>query len=372
MKRQTLEEFINKSKAIFGDSLDYSKVCYKNSRTIVVLTCKKHGDFLIQPNFHISYKRGCPVCSGFKHNRVSFVSKAISIHGNKYDYSKVDFCRVKSKVVIVCPIHGEFNQTPDKHINAKNGCPNCDKTVKKNTEYVKEKAKLVHGDKYDYSESVYVGMFKNIKITCPKHGAFWQAPSNHIRGKQGCPKCAYENSFYSQEDFIAKSTKKHNGEYDYSKVKYIRYDCKVEIICPKHGVFLQTPNSHMSGARCPKCFGSISKIEQEWLDDLLIPEEWRHKTIIHSDGHFRVDAYDAASNTVYEFYGDYWHGNPNIYNSNFINKHNKITFGELYSKTMERLNKLFSLGYKVVYIWEKDYRLKKAGKNIEHQKDDKS
>ena len=119
-----------------------------------------------------------------------------------------------------------------------------------------EKAKFVHGDKYDYSKSVYENTMKKIMIICPIHGEFMQTPNSHLQG-QGCPECKKDrlSSLFSgnRESFIEKSIKKHGKKYDYSKVSYINNHTEVCITCPIHGDFMQTPNHHLDGKGCPKC-----------------------------------------------------------------------------------------------------------------------
>ena len=117
-----------------------------------------------------------------------FIEKAKQIHGDKYDYSKVEYKNCEEKVCIICPIHGEFLQTPNSHLNG-NGCSKCAKCYHYTTEDFIDKAKQIHNNKYDYSKSIYNGIFKKICIVCPEHGEFWQTPKNHLKGS-GCPKCA--------------------------------------------------------------------------------------------------------------------------------------------------------------------------------------
>lgn len=187
-----------------------------------------------------------------------FIEKAKSIHGDKYDYSKVEYIDSVTKVCIICPEHGEFWQYPFAHIQGQ-GCPKC-KGFYRTTEEFIERAKKVHGDRYDYSKVVYINTQTKVCIICPKHGEFWQMPSNHLKS-QGCPKCKNEkkssSNSYNTEEFIEKAKMIHGDKYDYSKVKYIDSKTKVCIICPIHGEFYQTPNSHLNGHGCFEC-GMVS------------------------------------------------------------------------------------------------------------------
>ena len=129
-RRLTTESFIEKAKEIHGDKYDYSKVNYVNSRTNICIICPKHGEFWQRPDLHLD-KHGCPLC-GFEstadYNRLNtdeFIKKAREIHGDKYDYSKVDYKDSKTKVCIICPEHGEFWQKPNDHLSRKFGCHKC-------------------------------------------------------------------------------------------------------------------------------------------------------------------------------------------------------------------------------------------------------
>ena len=193
-----------------------------------------------------------------------FIEKARKVHGDKYDYSKVKYVNYETKVCIMCPKHGEFWQTPHHHLSRKQGCHLCNGGVNLSTEEFIEKAKEIHGEKYDYSKVKYIDNRTKVCIICPEHGEFWQTPNSHLNGN-GCFDCSYverglkRNS--TTEEFIEKARKVHGDKYDYSKVKYVNAKTKVCIICPEHGEFLQTPNSHLSGQGCSKC--KQSKMENE-------------------------------------------------------------------------------------------------------------
>ena len=141
-----------------------------------------------------------------------FIRKARLVHGDRYDYSKVEYEGASNKVIIICPEHGDFEQQAYNHMNGY-GCMLCaakerGKIQKHTSEVFIIKAKEVHGEKYDYSKSEYNGNNIKVIIICPKHGEFLQVPSSHLQG-QGCPKCAKENSGQSQrlttEEFIQRA-----------------------------------------------------------------------------------------------------------------------------------------------------------------------
>ena len=196
----------------------------------------------------------------------NFINKAKKIHGDKYDYSKVNYVNSKTKVCIICPKHGEFWQEPRHHLS-KHGCPMCGKenSDRKQSltlnEFI-EKSNQIHNGKYSYDKVNYVNAETKVCIICPKHGEFWQAPHSHLRG-QGCPKCGRERNINSikitNEAFIEKATQIHGGKYDYSKCIYKDSNTKVKIICPIHGEFWQIASSHLNGHGCVKC-ANIGKL----------------------------------------------------------------------------------------------------------------
>lgn len=132
------------------------------------------------------------------------------------------------------------------------------------TEQFIDRAIAVHGDRYDYGRTEYVSSREAVVIDCPVHGEFQQRASSHLQGN-GCPVCATDNRrsvkrelvSHKKRDtvsaFILKAQVVHDEKYDYSRVKYVNSRTKVEIVCPKHGSFLQTPSSHIQGHGCPKC-----------------------------------------------------------------------------------------------------------------------
>ena len=179
------------------------------------------------------------------------------IHNNKYNYDKSVFINTKTKITITCPIHGDFEQTVGNHLSGK-GCLQCSGKALKTTEQFIRDAMLYHKDKYDYSKSIYKSAKVKLEIICKEHGSFWMPPNAHLgHYKQGCPTCGQIYQAETQRDtitsFIQKAISTHGNLYDYSKVNYIESSKAVIIICPVHGEFEQTPNSHIQGSGCQKC-----------------------------------------------------------------------------------------------------------------------
>ena len=202
----------------------------------------------------------CPRCAGYspKLSQEDFISKAVSVHGNRYTYGKVQYISSHKKVIITCPTHGDYKQTPGSHFRG-SGCPRCGGTRKRTQEEFILKAKSIHGNRYSYSNTIYLTNNKKVSITCPQHGDFLQSPTHHLAGK-GCPKCATfkraDKLRLPLEDFIKKAKQIHGPKYCYDKVNYRDKRTKVIITCPSHGDFAQTPDSHVSGkSGCPQCGG---------------------------------------------------------------------------------------------------------------------
>lgn len=183
--------YIQKFQEVHGNKYDYSKVQYINSVTKVELLCKEHGSFFQSPQNHLK-GHGCPICQGTKKEDTNkCIEDFKKVHGDRYDYSNVLYKTAKEKVTIICKEHGVFTQSPDNHLNGK-GCPECQGTKKKDTNKCIEDFMEVHGDTYDYSRVEYLGQLEKVEIICKVHGMFAQIPNNHLLG-HGCPKCQVSN-----------------------------------------------------------------------------------------------------------------------------------------------------------------------------------
>jgi hypothetical protein len=218
-----------------------------------------------------------------------------------------------------------------------------------------EKSNLIHQNKFDYSNVDYINCDVKVKIICPQHGIFLQTPYEHLKGHK-CAKCVGVGKLTTQE-FIDSAKQKHLCKYSYLKTNYISSKSKVIIICKYHGEFLQSPNRHLQGDGCPKCSNIISKPESEWLDYLKIASEYRQPKHFKINGlKIKPDAYDPLTNTIYEFYGDFYHGNPKKFDQTKDNPLTKKKYGDLYSNTMKKEQMIISAGYNLVTIWESDWK----------------
>lgn len=255
MKKKNKEEFISDAIKVHGNLYDYSLVEYINSSTRIKIICNKHGIFEQNPNNHL---RGsiCKKCSYEKiseesnKGREKFIKESNIKHNNKYDYSLVEYKNNKTKVKIICQEHGIFEQRPDLHLYS--GCIKCVGNFKKSKDKFIEEAKLIHGDKYDYSLVDYKNNKTPVKIICKKHGMFEQIPSSHLKGCI-CEKCSF-NYKKNINDFLKSAFEVHGDNYIYDKSVYKTALTKLIITCKKHGDFSQTPNKHIGLKQgCPKC-----------------------------------------------------------------------------------------------------------------------
>jgi hypothetical protein len=293
-------------------------------------------------------------------NTSEFISKARKIHGNKYDYTPVNYNGAIHKIEIRCTQHGIFAQYPFDHLKGK-GCPYCGGTSKLTREEFCKKAAQRHGNRFDYSDVNYKNAHTRITIKCPLHGIFHQTPNSHLKGR-GCKQCGIISRTNirrsNTEVFISICNKIYKGKYNYFNINYVNSRHPIEVTCPKHGIFRVRPYNHIGKNRrgCPRCSKRVSKQEIEFLDFIGISE--RQKFV----GKFQVDG--IRKNKVYEFLGDYWHGNPNKYISTDINQISKKSYGTLYENTMKKFIELKARGYDIYYIWESDWNRWKRDESL--------
>lgn len=213
-------------------------------------------DFQFMKNGMINYRKHSK-----KELGLYFIKMAVEKWGNRYGYSKVTYVNNSTKVILQCKEHGDFEQTPSNHLTGYN-CPKCAGNHTPSTEEFIKIARGIHQDKYDYSSVHYKSSQEKVKIICKVHGLFEQTPSNHLSG-QGCPKCHLDSRRLSLEEFVQRAEEIHDNKYDYSSVNYKNSSEKVEIICPIHGIFHQTPDSHLRGGGCVQCYHDSLKLTTE-------------------------------------------------------------------------------------------------------------
>lgn len=251
--------FIEKSLSIHGNKYDYSLVEYINYNKKVKIICPEHGSFEQSPNHHL-HGNGCRKCfySNRTFNNKNFIEKSNKIHNSKYDYSLVNYINSYTKIEILCSTHGIFKQKPNAHLRGQ-GCKKCKMNNQSlTTNIFIEKSNKIHNNKYDYKLVNYINFIIDVEIICPDHGIFKQRPSNHLNGS-GCRKCSIND--IRNKDYIKKCQIKFNNKYDYSLVNYINNKNHVKIICPDHGIFKQSLKDHLKRNGCPYCSGKKMNTE---------------------------------------------------------------------------------------------------------------
>lgn len=254
-RKTTIEEFVEKASMIHHNKYDYSAISYNSLKDNIYIICPIHGKYYQRAGNHL-IGFGCSKCSGkSKYTTDEYIIKAKKVHGEKYDYSKVNYENAKKSIEIICRLHGPFYQIPSNHLNGA-GCPACGGSKKRNTSTFIERAKEVFGDRYDYSDSIYINSNTKIKIICKRHDEFYQTPAHHLKGKE-CRKCSYEKrgikSSMTLGQFLLRAKTIHGDKYNYEKKEWKNANTEVIIQCPKHGLFYQLPVVHLRGAGCPKC-----------------------------------------------------------------------------------------------------------------------
>ncbi len=325
-KKMTRESFIEKAKQIHGGKYDYSKVIWVDRMTEVIITCPIHGDFIQVPKNHLQQK-GCKECAKLTmgSERMSlerFLEKSNLTHGNRYDYSLIKgFRNNREKLPIICREHGVFMQSAHAHIDSRQGCPECGKLIvgeahegrRLTTEEFVEKAKGVHGNKYDYSLVDYKDTKTPITIICKKHGQFEQIPNYHLSGC-GCQQCFEEkrgqSSLITFDEFVKRAKNVHGDAYVYSPADYRKTKEKIKIFCKKCGkYFNQTPHNHLAGQGCPHCNISngermvelaLTRMGLEFIPQYKI--EYKDGVVIKRGGLY-VDFFIPSKKTFIEFNG---------------------------------------------------------------------
>lgn len=262
-------------------------------------------------------------------NTEDFIEEAKKVHGDKYDYSLVEYKNCKEKIKIICSTHGIFEQTPDAHLVGKN-CHKCSGLINKTTEQFIEAANKIYNNKYDYSFVDYKNNLTKVKILCNIHGVFEQIPKNHLKNHE-CPYCAGNNK-KTTEIFIEESIKINGDKYDYSLTEYNGSHKKIKLICKEHQlIFKINPHNHLfQNYSCPLCKNRnnrLNKIQRTIENKLnghqLVPafnkkacvifDKISEKQNIHiqhamNGGEYYIsslgywlDGYDVTNNIVYEY-----------------------------------------------------------------------
>lgn len=264
--RMTQDEFIRRSKATHGDRYDYSKSVYTRSDRKITITCKIHGDFNQLAISHYSGS-GCFKCNRVRNiGTAEFVRRAKKVHGNKFDYSLSEYKSAQTRVKIRCnKCLTVFEQRPADHWSGF-GCSVCSGNASPTTEQFIERARKVHGNKYDYSKTVYTKALAKVIITCPEHGDFEQKASSHVNHRSGCKECSFELQGWGRSDYVRLCKSKHNG---ISNLYIIKCTGNNEVFY-KIGITATSVNQRFSGSEMPYKFQAIKTVQAdaEYIWDL--------------------------------------------------------------------------------------------------------
>lgn len=371
--KDDLPTFIAKAKQTHGNKYKYHLVEYINSLTKVKIECDKGHIFEQPPNKHISGD-GCPKCVGRGFSIDDFIASSKEKFGeDAFAYLKAVFVDMRTRLTLICKKGHEFEAIPSVHLRegSLGGCVECAKLLsKERMSYTQEQwiglANIKHNNFYDYTKVVYVSSQKNVIIICPKHGEFEQTPAQHLGGA-GCRACGIEkciaSKLYTSDDFLKmfdECSAIHSHKYTYTDVYRKDGYLFIEMCCDKHGAFSQRYDHHKRGHGCFKCVVSYSKQQLEWLNYLSVTSEYIQHA--QNEGEYQIpttnmyaDGYEPTTNTIYEFQGDFWHGNPAVFKGDDINPRTGTTYASLYEKTQRKISKLKELGYSVYEMWESDW-----------------
>jgi Zn finger protein HypA/HybF involved in hydrogenase expression len=371
--------FLQQAEKSFGNKFSYHLAQYIDSRAKIDIVCNACSSIFQKPiHGHLNSGK-CPTCDGTcntgwqKKTTQDFIQQAKEIHGDKYGYDLVIYTTGDQKVLIKCNTCAHiWPQKADNHLQGC-GCPKCAEFERRlsKEEFIK-RSKEKHGELFDYSYGEYLSTDKKFKLYCNKGQHFtFQTPHSHLQGHK-CLECENASRCKSFDQFTIDACKIHDDQYEYFGDKYFNTSTKIDIKCKACSlIFPSTPRNHLAGRGCPNCGAMIfvSKAEKAWLNSLNIPSKCRQHLIIINGERFLTDAYDPQTNTIYEFHGDYWHGNPQKFPPDEINKRNGKTFGQLYQRTLSRENLLKQAGYNLITMWESEWKiLQKTNKKKKRRK----
>jgi hypothetical protein len=388
-RRGNNESFIQKSRENtscrdYNDEYyDYSLVKYKNAHTKVEIKCLYHNKiFKMIPNNHSHHGQKCPDCALiYAQDRMTdspqdIIDKSNKKHNNNFEIKfNNDYTNSRSMINITCKKHQySFINTVTNHLHYTfGGCEECAtetrKIIKTDVEFKKDAIK-VHGNKFKY-HTEYTGSHGYLTIECKNGHIFKQSATSHLSGS-GCRCCAVkinsDTQRYTHEDFLKKSSEVWgNNKYIYHS-QYTGCKDYLIIECKKHNrLFNQIASSHLKGYEgcksCSKGF-AYSKIGCKWIEEEMKKNNIDIQYALSPEGEFKpikgvkmhCDGYCKQTNTIYEFHGGYWHGDPKIYDQKDINPTTKKKFGTLFINTCMREKLYRDAGYKYKCIWETDYR----------------
>lgn len=348
--RVTKDDFITRSNKVHDFKFDYSMVDFKDTKIKVTIVCPEHREFKQTPSKHMAGQQ-CPKCAHVKGGmrgrigREGFIHRSNIIHDDFYDYSLVgDNFLSHDKVDIKCPSHGMFPQQVNCHLQGQ-GCPICgiEKVTENQTDTKDdfiEKAKLIHGGRYNFDKVNYVSSKTKVTVVCDLHGDFEIKPNGLLCG-QGCPTCGNRIP-PSTEGFIKRAQSVHGvGRYDYSETECTGSGNKVSIICPTHKKFEQTIYHHLNGHGCPACAGVNSKEEMELTEFIIsLGFNTERKRFTENGVSREGDIVIESKKLIIEYNGLFWHSSYN---------HSSSTYHRDKRRLFEKL------GYRSIMVWSDEW-----------------
>jgi hypothetical protein len=335
------DDIITYGNEIYNNKYSYKLVGdVKTKKEKFPIICPEHGIFYKTYDTHINRKQGCPECIGRKrYTNSEFIDKIKKLpHVSEYSFEKTVYKNTNTKIKIICHHkdengieHGEFEISPSHLLNGQ-GCPKCryiksSSSKRRTLQEVISCAREVHKDRYDYS---LITEYKNDRIKypiiCPEHGIFEQTMNNHIKGKQGCPKCGIIKCANARkdtyDDFIRKAKLIHGDKFIYDDKNYVNSNTKIGITCKKHGIFYMEPSNHLIGQGCPKCAFAHSKGEDEiynYITTLIGKDKviQRDRTILNGE---EIDIFIPSLSFAIEYNGLYWHSEISKNDKYHLNK----------------------------------------------------
>jgi hypothetical protein len=290
---------------------------------------------------------GCKICGDNK-KKIPLKEVKGCFENRGYTLLSTEYKNCTVKLKYKCP-KNHIGYITYNSFTTGRGCPVCSGKVKPTIEQVK---KLFESRNFKLLSTVYVDSKEKLKYECAE-GHTCYISYNSFQSGNGCLKCSGKEKHTLEQAavlFLARG-------YKLLSNKYVNANTNLEYECPEGHFGKVSYGDFQRGVGCPICSGGlVSKISQAWLDTLNIPDLERECPITIKGKTYTVDGYDPLTNTVYEFLGDFWHGNPTRFIPENVNPKNKKSYGQLHKETFERFAILEAEGYRVVYIWEKDFK----------------
>jgi len=306
-----------------------------------------------------------------ENKRKALISNIIAVHGNKFTFEETTYEPYQMKIAVACRTHGVFT-IGIRQLLTGTGCPVCTKNARVKAEF--EKARLLVKTRpglHVALNKLETGHFE-IELTCKTHGHVktWAGGFTPIWHCRKCGNKKIGNALRGSTDtFVEKAKEVHGDTYSYATVDYKGATTKVQIVCAEHGAFNQTPTNHLSGTGCPACAinrrRAYSAIAIQWIE--LEGKRRGLRNIRHAENggeytipgtNLRADGFHKPTNTIFEFHGDRWHGNLDVFKPNAKPNHWRptVTTRKLHAETIGREQTIRDLGYNLVVMWESDFR----------------